>query len=262
MNLSIFDNPELTKKQFEVYYNNHPELKDLGKLLRHILDWQLATYETLKNNNLKSWEENINLIYYLFEINEKHGSGSIKKIVNDLSKLDEKSLKQKIQEFISNFCNKKSESIFNEERFIFLVFLKPFYYFKGKSMSYDKITWLKPYCPVCGGHPSIAFIYDTEDIKGGLFLKCLLCDSVWIYYRIFCLNCQNNNPNLFDVYILENFKNTQLMVCHQCNHYLKIFDIRNENYVIIDLRDWFTITFDLWAIEKGFVKHENNILGL
>lgn len=86
----------------------------------------------------------------------------------------------------------------------------------------DELRWLRPYCPVCGGQPDFAAL---ERESGARRLFCSRCDTDWLYRRIGCPFCSNEDPGRLAYYPSED-NVYRLYVCEVCHRYLKAIDRR------------------------------------
>ncbi len=53
----------------------------------------------------------------------------------------------------------------------------------------------------------------------------------------------------------------EVQVCGECNHYIKLIDLRKDGFAVPDLDDLASVSLDLWAGERGYIKVEKNLLG-
>jgi FdhE protein len=235
-------------------------LKDKHAEVSHILDFLYHTelfkkemYAQIKDGH---WERHIKKIYHLFDVCDAHGSPSIRETLQELKKLSKEELTRKMERFL------KERSAPDEERFIFITFLNPFLSKLSESMDIKKDQWLKNTCPVCGFKPSVSYISDTEEIEGARYLSCVLCNTAWLYNRTKCVKCGNHEDDAFEYYYDERERYALLQVCKKCNTYIKIIDMRIDGLAVPQFDDIATLSLDLWAKEKGFIKFEKNIIGL
>ena len=129
--------------------------------------------------------------------------------------------------------------------------LKPFLSIGSEIMLkiIDQDRWLRGYCPVCGGAADFAFL-DRE--RGGRHLVCSRCDSQWLYKRLECHNCGNQDQNTL-AYFASDSGLYRLYVCEKCRKYLKAIDLRcTEKQVLLPLERFMTMDLDRQACQKGY----------
>jgi len=109
--------------------------------------------------------------------------------------------------------------------------------------------WHRRYCPVCGGEADFAFL-DKE--RGARWLLCSRCDAEWLFYRLGCPYCGNQNHHSL-AYFSDDKGLYRLYVCEQCRRYLKSIDLRKtESEILLPLERILTLDMDRQAGEMGY----------
>ncbi len=109
--------------------------------------------------------------------------------------------------------------------------------------------WRRGYCPVCGGSPDFSYL-DKE--RGARWLLCSRCDAQWLFQRLECQNCGNQDQTELS-YFTDDKGLYRLNVCEKCRCYLKAIDLRvAEGEVFLPLERFLTMDLDRQAIEKGY----------
>jgi len=131
--------------------------------------------------------------------------------------------------------------------------LKPFLsaYSKLLMPAVDQEIWRRNYCPICGGKPDFAYL-DRE--RGARFLLCSQCDAEWLFLRLQCPYCGNQNQDGLAYFTDEEESYLyRLYVCEQCHTYIKAIDLRRtEAEVLLPLERVMTLDMDRQAQEKGY----------
>ena len=110
-------------------------------------------------------------------------------------------------------------------------------------------SWYKNYCPICGGSPDFASL-DKE--QGGRWLLCSRCDAQWLFYRLVCPFCGNNDHNTL-FYFTDDKSLYRLYVCDICHRYLKTIDLRKaDSKVLLPLERILTLDMDRQAYESKY----------
>ncbi len=129
--------------------------------------------------------------------------------------------------------------------------MKPFLVAQARNLmqSFPQESWRRRYCPVCGGKPDFAYL-DKE--RGARWLLCSRCDTEWLFPRLMCPYCGNDNqPDL--AYYADDKELYRLYVCRRCRTYLKAIDLRHtEAEVLMPLERVLTIDMDRQGQEKGY----------
>jgi len=253
MNIFKLREREYHLERLKVLKNKHPEVSHILEFLHPILVFQKEVYEDLKDSE---WRKGLKKIYELFDICESYGTQALRDKAQELRALPREELIKRIDRFL------KEKDAPDEERFMFLVFLNPFFSKLSEDTEIDRGQWLKSKCPVCGFKPSVSYITDTEDVEGARYLTCVLCHTEWLYNRTQCVRCQNNEDDTLNYYYHTEEPHVMVQACERCNTYIKLIDMRVDGLAVPYLDDVATLSLDLWAKENGFLRFERNLLGL
>ncbi|MFC1933614.1 formate dehydrogenase accessory protein FdhE [Chloroflexota bacterium] len=129
--------------------------------------------------------------------------------------------------------------------------LKPFLTSCSKALLslVNQEQWRRQFCPICGGQPDFAFL-DKE--HGGRWLLCSRCDAEWLFQRLQCPYCGNQNQDDL-AYFTDDEGVYRLYVCEQCHSYIKAIDLRcTESKVSLPLERVLTLDIDRQAQQKGY----------
>jgi len=129
--------------------------------------------------------------------------------------------------------------------------IKPFLVSQAKAIAplIKQEQWRRRYCPVCGGKPDFAFL-DKE--AGARWLLCSRCDTEWLFRRLECPYCGNNNQNDL-AYFTDDKGQYRLYTCKVCYAYLKAIDLRHAPAgALMPLERVLTLDMDRQGQEKGF----------
>jgi FdhE protein len=129
--------------------------------------------------------------------------------------------------------------------------LKPFLVSRAKTLIglVDQERWRRGRCPVCGGNPDLSFLAGEQ---GARWLKCSRCDTEWVFQRLQCPYCDNQDQNDL-TYFTDDRGLYRLYVCERCKGYLKAVDLRKtESEVLLPLERLYTLDLDRQAVERGY----------
>ena len=129
--------------------------------------------------------------------------------------------------------------------------IKPFLTSKAESLIglVPQKQWRREYCPICGGKPDFAYL-DKE--RGSRWLVCSRCDSEWLFQRLGCPYCGNNDPEA-QAYFASEDDLYRLYTCQSCKTYLKAIDLRHtESEVLLPLERVLTVDMDRQGQEQGY----------
>lgn len=129
--------------------------------------------------------------------------------------------------------------------------MKPFMLNHARAVRHliDQERWRRGYCPVCGGSPDLAYL---EKEVGARWLLCSRCDTEWLFQRLACPYCGNQNQEKL-AYYTDDEGLYRLYICEECHQYLKTVDLRQAKYeVILSLERLFTLPLDAQSQELGY----------
>ena len=131
--------------------------------------------------------------------------------------------------------------------------LKPFLLvYAGFLLPYvNQESWLRGYCPVCGGKPDLAYL-DKE--RGARWLLCSRCDAEWLFLRVACPYCGTQDQDAL-AYLAdeEESHSYRLYICERCRTYIKAVDLRSsETDVLPPLERMMTLDMDRQARDRGY----------
>jgi FdhE protein len=129
--------------------------------------------------------------------------------------------------------------------------LQPFLasYAQALIGSVKQESWRRGYCPICGGHPDLAFL---EKEYGARWLLCSRCDSEWLFQRLQCPYCGTQEQNAL-AFFTDDKEQYRLYVCECCKCYLKAIDLRkSESEILLPLERFYTLDLDSQAKEYGY----------
>ena len=108
---------------------------------------------------------------------------------------------------------------------------------------------MKNYCPVCGGKPDLAYL---EEKEGARWLVCSICDTEWLFKRLECPYCSNNEQTKL-AYYTDDAGVYRLYVCDECKKYIKTVDKRAYNRnIIFPVERVITLDIDNQARNEGY----------
>lgn len=109
-------------------------------------------------------------------------------------------------------------------------------------------SWSFGHCPVCGSPPALAGL--TGDSRRRR-LHCGLCETSWVFPRLACPFCENQDPGETSIIKAEEDEGLSVQVCLRCRQYLKTIDLSQvAGPIIVPLDDAGTCHLDLIARRK------------
>lgn len=115
----------------------------------------------------------------------------------------------------------------------------------------DSSSWLKGACPICGREPLIARL---EKETGRRWLFCSLCHSEWLFRRLACAFCGNDDQESLRYFYAEEACGYRVDVCDKCKRYIKTIDARKiEQVMNLFVENLATLYLDIVANKEGFL---------
>ena len=131
----------------------------------------------------------------------------------------------------------------------------------GWNPDRDRPRFRENYCPVCGRRPVLAELRKYREGRTR-DLICGGCGTRWLYARVGCVYC--GNENLEKMHTLEPTDSDlmRLDICDVCDSYIKTYrgPANGSDADAIYRQDWASVHLDLLAEEKGLHKKGNPIL--
>lgn len=116
-------------------------------------------------------------------------------------------------------------------------------------------------CPFCGSKPAVA-VRRGEGDGGKRSLVCSLCSTEWMFRRILCPNCGEEDKDRLPVYVAKEFPHVCVEGCDACGHYIKAVDLTVDGNAVPLVDEIATVPLNIWAEEHGYSKLVPNVLGM
>ncbi len=116
-------------------------------------------------------------------------------------------------------------------------------------------------CPFCGSQPQFAVLRPEGD-GGKRSLVCSLCAREWLFRRLVCPNCGEEDKEKLPVWIADDFKYVRVEACETCHTYIKSIDLTKDGNAVPVVDELATVPLDLWAEEHHYQKLAPNLFGI
>ncbi len=116
-------------------------------------------------------------------------------------------------------------------------------------------------CPFCNARPSVAVLRGEGD-GGKRSLLCSMCATEWLYRRVVCPSCGEENKDKLPIYVAAELDYMRVDACDTCHIYLKSVDLTKNGRALPVVDEIATVVLDIWAEEHGYSKLEPNLLGM
>jgi FdhE protein len=149
--------------------------------------------------------------------------------------------------------SKKIESPIDEVMFVITTIARPLLRVLGESRK-QKANLESAFtdtCPVCGGVPLMAKLQKDD---GRRILECYLCGTQWVFKRLRCPFCGNEEHKTLSYLFLEG-DSCRIDKCDNCKRYIKTFDERKNTLdqpLSLLVQDVATLDLDILATKEGY----------
>ena len=116
-------------------------------------------------------------------------------------------------------------------------------------------------CPFCNARPVVAVLRGEGD-GGKRSLLCSMCATEWLYRRVVCPSCGEENKDKLPIYIAAGLDYVRVDACDNCQTYLKAVDLTKNGHAVPVVDEIATVALNIWAEEHGYSKLEPNLLGM
>jgi FdhE protein len=118
-------------------------------------------------------------------------------------------------------------------------------------------------CPFCGGSPWVSARREGSLTEGARrSLVCALCGGEWLFSRILCPACFEEDPHKLPSYTTDRHPAVRIEACETCRKYVKSIDLSEDARPIPEVDELASLALDLWAHEQGFERVEPGIAGV
>jgi formate dehydrogenase accessory protein FdhE len=116
-------------------------------------------------------------------------------------------------------------------------------------------------CPFCGALPVVGVLRE-EGHGARRTLVCSLCLSERDYLRVVCPSCGEQEFDALPIYTADRFEHVRIDACDRCRHYLKTIDLTKDGLAVPLVDDIASVSLDLWARDRAYVRLRANVLAL
>ena len=120
-------------------------------------------------------------------------------------------------------------------------------------------------CPRCGGAPQLSILDGggaAATDGGARYLQCATCLARWVFRRVVCPSCGNEDERTLGYYQSAVFAHVRVDACDRCGRYIKSIDLTRLGLAVPLVDEVAAAPLDLWAQEHGYEKIALNLVGL
>jgi len=155
----------------------------------------------------------------------------------------------------------ESRHLTGEDAFFAQALLQPFAEFLAEKAAATGSDSSSGLCPFCGSKPQVAVLRPEGD-GAKRFLLCSLCSTEWMFRRVLCPNCGEENKDKLPVFSAQEFDYVRIDACDTCRAYIKSIDLSKNGRAVPVVDELATVSLNLWAVEKNYHKLRPNLFGV
>jgi Protein involved in formate dehydrogenase formation len=141
------------------------------------------------------------------------------------------------------------------------MFLQPYAEYLADHRETEIVDGTPSTCPLCESKPIVGVLRSEGD-GAKKSLICMLCAHEWNFRRIYCPACGEEREPQMAFYSATEIAYVRADVCDSCHHYIKTVDLTKDGHAVPVVDELATIPLNLWATEHGYLKLQNNFLGI
>jgi len=110
-------------------------------------------------------------------------------------------------------------------------------------------------CPFCGYYPDMGIL--SAEKEGRRYLRCGLCENVWMYRRLSCAICGERDAKKLEYFMLENDERYRVDACNSCKGYIKSVCLGKFDEMDgcdLTVENLITMSIDAEMMDKGYGK--------
>lgn len=115
-------------------------------------------------------------------------------------------------------------------------------------------------CPACAGLPQLA-VLRPEGEGASRYLLCSFCLREWLFRRIVCPFCREEDKEKLPRYSAEQCDYVQVEACDSCLQYLKAVNTTVDGHAVPLIDEAAMAVLDVWAVDHGYKKMVPNLVG-
>ncbi len=240
----------------------HDVAQDVLRFYRHVLEFQQKVAASLQTVSQPVVELRAQLntcsalehLDGLLSLTVQRGPAVLAARAKELQRFERFQRTKIFEAFISN-----SKTQDDSEDFFLRAILQPIAEASQKHVEVPAPTF-GAVCPVCGGLPQLSTLRPEGD-GGARWLQCSFCLHEWLFRRVVCPWCDEENKEKLPRFTAEQCAHVQVSACDTCKRYLKSVDMTIDGLAVPLVDEVAMVALDVWAVEQGFKKICLNLMG-
>ncbi len=236
----------------------HSAVSELLDFYQSLARFQKSVYQSVASASDHDVTMLVRHFPALIAMVKESGSLSLKEAA---TALDQASTQDRL-DLLAAFWQREVEShqISAEYEFFAHALLQPFAEYLAERT--NSTTEASPLiCPFCGSKPQVAVLRPEGD-GAKRFLLCSLCATEWLFRRVLCPNCAEENKDKLPIFLAQEFDYVRIDACDTCHTYIKSIDLTKNGNAVPMVDELATVSLNLWAQENSYQKLQPNLFGV
>jgi len=237
----------------------HPAVSELLKFYQQLARFQQSVAERLASAPEHDLPSLLAFFPELISLARRHGSPTLAEaaaILEQDSSEDRLALLESVWQH-----QVESRHLAGEDAFFAQALLQPYSEFLAEKAAATGSDSSSGLCPFCGSKPQVAVLRPEGD-GAKRFLLCSLCSTEWMFRRVLCPNCGEEDKDKLPVFSAQEFDYVRIDACDTCRAYIKSVDLSKNGRAIPVVDELATVFLNLWAVEKNYHKLRPNLFGV
>jgi FdhE protein len=237
----------------------HPQVSELLKFYQQLVRFQQGVVEKLASAREHDLPSLLPFFPELISLAKRQGSPALAEaaaILEQDSPEDRLALLESVWQH-----QVESRHLAGEDAFFAQALLQPYSEFLAEKSGVHPNDSSSGLCPFCGSKPQVAVLRPEGD-GAKRFLLCSLCSTEWIFRRVLCPNCGEEDKDKLPVFSAQEFDYVRIDACDTCHAYIKSIDLSKNGRAIPVVDELATVSLNLWAVEKNYHKLRPNLFGV
>jgi len=190
---------------------------------------------------------------------ERVGPGKMGEMARELEQQGPAEWEAALQSFWGTKAVEETEPL--PQRVFAKMFLQPLAEYLAEHAEFPRENYSQPVCPFCGSKPALGTLRPEGD-GAKRSLVCSLCATEWLYRRLVCPACGEEDVHKLPIYTADTFQYVRVEACDTCKSYIKTVDLSKNGLAIPVVDELAAVPLTLWAEKTGYHKLQLNLLGM
>ena len=236
----------------------HPATRELLRFYQQLASFQKGVYEKLASFREHDVPVLLTFFPQLITLARRAGSPALAQAAGTL---EQDSSEDRLELLESIWQHQvESRQLTGEDAFFAQALLQPYAEYLARNAG-SPGDGSAPLCPFCGSKPLLAVLRPEGD-GAKRFLLCSLCSTEWVFRRVLCPNCGEEDKDKLPIFAAQEFDYVRMEACDTCRTYIKSVDLSKNGNAVPVVDELATVPLNFWAQENNYQKLRPNLFGV